>query len=91
MSITRSSIIKKAIQKSSISSEDGSMLFASLLLIIKTQAKSNKVKLSGFGTFSFKKTPKRLGRNPQTLVSYIIPSLNKLNFMPSNKIKEQIN
>ena len=44
------------------------------------QAKLNKVKLSGFGTFSFKKTPNRIGRNPKTGNSYIIPALNKINF-----------
>ena len=49
------------------------------------------VKLSRFGSFNFKKTPKRLGRNPKTKDSYIIPVLNKLNFKPSTKIKENIN
>jgi nucleoid DNA-binding protein len=52
---------------------------------------SLSVELSGFGTFSFKKTPKRAGRNPKTKDSYIIPELYKLNFKPSNKVKEQIN
>ena len=63
----------------------------SFLSLIKSSSKLRPVKLSSFGTFSFKKTPKRLGRNPKTKDSYIIPELNKLNFKPSNKIKENLN
>ena len=59
--------------------------------INKNKSKLTSVKLSSFGSFSFKKTPKRLGRNPNTKDSYIIPELNKLNFKPSNKIKENLN
>jgi integration host factor subunit alpha len=91
MNITKSNIIKKIIKKSSISNKDGAVLFESLILFIKKQAKLDAVKITGFGTFSFKKTPKRIGRNPKTQDSYIIPELNKLNFKPSNKIKEKIN
>ena len=91
MNVNKNIIIKKIIKKSSVSNEDASLLMESFLLFIKTQSKSSFVKLTGFGTFSFKKTPKRLGRNPKTQNSYIIPSLNKLNFKTSTKIKEKIN
>ena len=91
MSLNKKIIIKNINKESSLSIEDGAILLESFLLLIKKQAKLNKVKLSGFGTFSFKKTPKRLGRNPNTKDSYIIPELNKLNFKPSNKIKENLN
>jgi integration host factor subunit alpha len=91
MSLTKKNIIKNVNKNSLISIEDGAILLESFLLFIKENARSNKVKLSGFGTFSFKKTPKRTGRNPKTSDSYIIPELNKLNFMPSNVLKEKIN
>lgn len=91
MSVTKKNIIKKINKESSISIEDGTILLESILLLIKKQAKTNKVKLSGFGTFNFRKTPERMGRNPKNYVSYIIPEINKLNFKPSNKIKEKIN
>jgi nucleoid DNA-binding protein len=91
MSITKSIIVKKITQQSSISIKDGSVLLESFLLLIKAQAKSNIVKIAGFGAFSFKKTLKRIGRNPKTQDSYIIPQQNKLNFKPSNKIKEKLN
>jgi len=91
MSLTKSNIIKKIIKSSSLSSSEASSVFESFLSLIKSQSKSKSLKLSSFGTFSFKKTPKRVGRNPKTQDSYIIPELKKLNFKPSNKVKEHLN
>lgn len=91
MNFTKTNIIKNISKKSLVSAEDATSILESFLLSIKNKSKFKLVKLSGFGTFSFKKTPKRLGRNPKTQDSYIIPELNKLNFKPSNKIKENIN
>ena len=91
MSLTKNNIINYLKKNSSLSAGEASSIFESFLFVIKSKSKSKSVKLSGFGTFSFKKTPKRAGRNPKTKDSYIIPELYKLNFKPSNKVKEQIN
>ena len=91
MSLTKNNIINYLKKNSSLSVGEASRIFESFLSVIKSKSKSKSVKLSGFGTFSFKKTPKRVGRNPKTKDSYIIPELYKLNFKPSNKVKEQIN
>ena len=91
MSLTKNNIINKIKKNTSISTSEASSIFESVLSLIKFQSKSKSLKLSGFGTFSFKKTPKRAGRNPKTKDSYIIPVHYKLNFKPSNKVKEQIN
>ena len=91
MSLTKNNIINYLKKNSSLSVGEASSIFESFLSLIKSKSKSKSVKLSGFGTFSFKKTPKRAGRNPITKDSYIIPELYKLNFKPSNKVKEQIN
>ena len=91
MSLTRNNIINNLKKNSSLSVGEASSIFESFLSLIKSQSKFKSVKLSGFGTFSFKKTPKRVGRNPKTKDSYIISELNKLNFKSSNKVKEQIN
>jgi nucleoid DNA-binding protein len=91
MNVTKKYIIKNINKESLLTIADGTILLESFLLFIKKEAKLNKVKLSNFGTFSSKKTPKRIGRNPKTKDSYIIPQLSKLNFKPSNKIKEKIN
>ena len=91
MNFSKTNIIKNISKKAIVSSGDAKNILESFLLTIKNKSKSRVVKLSGFGSFSFKKTPKRLGRNPKTKDSYIISELNKLNFKPSNKIKENIN
>jgi nucleoid DNA-binding protein len=91
MSLTKNNIINYLKKNSSLSISEASSIFESFLSVIKSKSKSKSVKLSGFGTFSFKKTPKRAGRNPKTKDSYIIPELYKLNFKPSSEVKEQIN
>ena len=91
MSLTKKNIINRLKTNTSLSSYEASSILESFLSIIKSKSKSKHLKLSGFGTFSFKKTPKRAGRNPKTQDSYIIPELNKLNFKPSNKVKEKLN
>ena len=91
MNISKANIVKSITKKSKLSALEAKDILESLLLLIKNKSKSRLVKLSGFGSFSYKKTPKRLGRNPKTKDSYIIPEINKLNFKPSNKIKDKIN
>jgi integration host factor subunit alpha len=91
MSLTKNNILNNLKKDLSLSAGEASSIFESFLSLIKSKSKSKSIKLSGFGTFSFKKTPKRAGRNPKTKDSYIIPELNKLNFKTSNKVKEQIN
>ena len=90
--MTNKKYISKEISSSTKLSIDVSKkILESFLNIIKKNAKSKKIKLSHFGSFDFKNTPKRIGRNPKTKESYIIPSMNKLNFKASNKIKKLIN
>ena len=91
MNFSKTNIIKNISKKSLVSAGDAKKILESFLSLIKNNSKLRSVKLSSFGSFSFKKTPKRLGRNPKTNDSYIIPELNKLNSKPSNKIKENLN
>ena len=91
MSLTKKNIINNLKKSTSFSIKEASSIFESFLSLVKSQSKFKSVKLSGFGTFSLKKTPKRIGRNPKTQDSYIIPEALKLNFKPSNKVKVKIN
>ena len=91
MNFSKTNIVKNISKKSLVSTGEAKSILESFLLLIKNKSRLRSVKLSCFGSFSFKKTPKRLGRNPKTKDSYIIPELNKLNFKPSNKIKEKLN
>ena len=91
MNIGKKKIARNLANNSNLSIIEATSILESFLKTIKSKSKSNLVKLSSFGTFSFKKTPKRIGRSPKTKDSYIIPELNKLNFKPSKQIKEKIN
>ena len=53
--------------------------------------KNKQINISNFGTFTFKKTPKRIGRNPKTLQEFEIRSRQKLTFKPSDEVKQNIN
>ena len=91
MNYTKALIYKKTATKLSISTTDSSKILDSFLSIIKKNVGSKIVKISGFGSFEMKETPKRIGRNPKTKESYIINARNKVTFNISNKLKNFLN
>jgi len=52
---------------------------------------SKKLKLSNFGTFTFRVKKSRIGRNPKTKEKKIISNRNVVLFKASNKLKNYIN
>ena len=91
MNFNKKYLTKDIASNAKISIKDSSLILETFLSLVKNKSKINIVKLSGFGTFSFKKSPKRMGRNPKTKESYIIPEINKTNFKPSKAIKKRFN
>ena len=59
--------------------------------IISELIKSDKIKISSFGTFSDLNKNERIGRNPKTKVSAKISSRKVIKFKPSLSLKEKIN
>ena len=59
--------------------------------IVRREALNKSVKINKFGTFTYIKTKARKGRNPKTLIEYEIPSVSKLKFQASYKIKDLLN
>ena len=62
--------------------------FESIILAI---IKSNKIKISSFGTFSILSKKERMGRNPKTGVQAKIFSRKVVKFKPSLSFKKKIN
>lgn len=91
MNITKKEFIKNISKNSSISLDEAAQILDSFLALTKNRAKTNAVKLSGFGTFKYKLTPERVGRNPKTGATYTINSFKRLTFNPSFKIKKTLN
>ena len=59
--------------------------------IINEIIKSNKIKISSFGTFSVLNKNERIGRNPKTKESAKINSRKVVKFKPSLSLKEKLN
>ena len=53
--------------------------------------KSNKIKISSFGTFSVLNKKERMGRNPKTKIEAMIFSRKVVKFKPSLLLKEKLN
>ena len=53
--------------------------------------RSNKVKISSFGTFKVINKKERIGRNPKTKIEAKITSRKVVKFKPSIAIKKKIN
>lgn len=91
MNLTKKDILKNITDNCSLTNHDGSILLESFLKLTKINVKSMPVKISGFGSFVYKTTPKRIGRNPNTNESYEIKAFKRLVFKPSSRLKKIIN
>ena len=59
--------------------------------LINEIIKSNKIKVSSFGTFKVINKKKRIGRNPKTKESAIIVPRKVVKFTPSLLVKQKLN
>ena len=91
MTTTKKNITKKLSENLSLDLIESTKLLDLFLQSIKINSKNKILKLSNFGSFTYKETSERIGRNPKTKESYIIPKRKKLIYKPSSKIKGIIN
>ena len=91
MSLTKRDIAKNISLSSTLTLLESSKILDKFIKKIIVSSKKSNLKLSNFGTFSYKFSPKRIGRNPKTKEEYIIKGRKKLSFSSSKKIKELIN
>ena len=90
MSITKKVLAQNISQKLGLSQKD-SLFFVNSFFRALTDNRNSIININKFGTFSYKKTPERIGRNPKTLQEFIIKSRQRLIFKPSDRIKKTIN
>lgn len=88
---TKYSISKQMAVALQIPLKDCKKITEKFLNLIKKNSKTKMVKISGFGSFYYANTAKRIGRNPKTMESYIINPVRKITFKASNKSKEILN
>ncbi len=91
MTITKADISKKISDDLEITISDSKDFLNAFLNDFKKVPINKEIKLSGFGTFFWKLTAKRIGRNPKTKESYIIQARKKLSFNASTITKNFLN
>lgn len=91
MSITKREISKHISNSTNLSITESQDFIESFLKIIKEKSLTNKIKISRFGSFCYKFTPKRYGRNPKTGELHTIKPFYRLIFKASNSIKLFLN
>jgi len=91
MTVTKDIIVKNIVENTQISKNDAANILSSFVFFVTKKSKSHTVKISNFGSFKYKTSPTRLGRNPRTKEEFIIPKISKCSFSPSNLLKGKIN
>ena len=90
MALTKKDLAKNISKKLGLSQKD-SLFFIQQFFKMLIDNKAKNININKFGTFLYKKTPKRIGRNPKTLQEFQIKPRHKLTFKPSEEIKKNIN
>jgi len=88
--LTKKDLANNISKKLGLSQKD-SLFFVQNFFKILIDNKTKNININKFGTFQYKKTPKRFGRNPKTLQEFEIKPRHKLVFKPSEEIKKNIN
>ncbi len=90
MSLTKKDLANNISKKLGLSKKDSLFLIQHFFRTL-IENKNKNINISNFGTFIYKKTPIRIGRNPKTLQEFKIRSRQKLTFKPSDEVKQNIN
>ena len=90
--LTRKEISNKIFKKLGFSKNISSEIIDSFFEILTSDIiKSEKVKITSFGTFKVIKKNERVGRNPKTKIEAIISKRRVVKFQPSQIVKKKIN
>jgi len=90
LSTTKKDLANNISHKLRLSKKD-SLFLVQYFFRTLIENKKKHINISNFGTFIYKKTPMRIGRNPKTLQEFNIKPRQKLTFRPSDEVKQNIN
>ena len=89
---TRKNLSNKIYQKIGFSKNFSSIIIDNFFeTLISELTKSNKIKISSFGTFKVINKKERIGRNPKTKIEAKIVPRKVVKFKPSLLVKEKLN
>ena len=90
MTVTKKDLANNISKKLRLSKKD-SLFFVKYFFKVLVENKTSNINIKNLGTFNYKKTPRRIGRNPKTLQEFEIRPRLKLVFKPSSEVKQNIN
>ena len=89
--ITKIDIAKELSKKTGYSLELSKILINSLLIVLISSIKKNKLNLKNIGTFRLINKSERIGRNPITKENFVITSRKSISFITSKKLLSVVN
>lgn len=91
MNLTKEALAKKIVSETNMRFTESKLFLDTFIENIITFSKLGRVKISSFGTFDYKFSPQRIGRNPKTKEVYDISKRYKLKLITSSLVKELLN
>ena len=89
--MNKAELIHAAAEKAGVSKKDAeAVVNAALDTIVEAMKDSEKVQLTGFGSFEVKNRPERVGRNPRTKENITIPASKVPTFKAGKAFKDAI-
>lgn len=89
--MNKTELIAAAAESAGVPKKDAERLLnAAIDAITASLANGDKVQLSGFGTFEAKTREARVGRNPRTKESMVIPATRVPTFKASKALRDTI-
>ena len=92
INLTKKDLVNLIYMQLGFSKQISENLIEDFLSTIVSNIKSEKkLKLSKFGTFTIRQKKSRIGRNPKTKETKMIPSRDVVLFKPSKEFKDFVN
>ena len=89
--LTKIDIANELSKKTGYSLELSKILINSLLIVLISSIKKNKLNLKNIGTFRLINKSERIGRNPITKENFVITSRKSISFIASKKLLSVVN
>jgi len=89
--LTKIDIAKELSKKTGYSLELSKILINSLLIVLISSIKKNKLNLKNIGTFRLINKSERIGINPITKENFVITSRKSISFITSKKLLSVVN
>ncbi|MEA3641896.1 MAG: HU family DNA-binding protein [Lamprobacter sp.] len=90
--MTRTELIAAiACRPSTLNAEDTYLAVKTLIDLLRdTLAAGERIEVRGFGAFELRRHEPRVGRNPKTGESVILPARHRVHFKPGKALRERV-